>query len=129
MKKSALRRIAITLTFLCIITFPVFAQDNFVVNGKVTDEGNHPLEGVTIQVKGTTTFTMSKKNGAFTITAPSSNSLLVISSVGFREQEVPISGKSEVNVTMLGSATSLNDVVVVGYGTQKKSDVTGAVQK
>src|SRR5689334_18370492 len=129
MKRTALQQVCISLTFLFLTWTPVFAQDNFVVNGKVTDEGNHPLEGVTIQVKGTSTFTVTKKNGNFTITAPSSNSILVLTSVGFREQEVPINGKADVNAKLLGSATSLNDVVVVGYGTQKKSDVTGAVTK
>jgi len=129
MKKSALQRLSISLTFVFLFCFPVLAQDNFVVNGKVTDEGNHPLEGVTIQVKGASTFTISRKNGTFTITAPNSNSILIFSSVGFREQEVPIGNKNELTVALSGSATSLNDVVVVGYGTQKKSDVTGAVSK
>lgn len=129
MKKTALQRLAISLSVLFLLCCPAFAQDNVVINGKVTDEGNHPLEGVTIQVKGTTNFTVSKKNGSFSITAPSVNSILVLSSVGFREQEFPLSGKNDVSVTLLGTATSLNDVVVVGYGTQRKSDVTGALTK
>jgi TonB-linked SusC/RagA family outer membrane protein len=128
MKKFAVLRIVV-LFHVLFYTLPSIAQENFPINGVVTDEGNRPLEGVTVQVKGTTVFSTTKRNGSFSITAPSGNAILVFSSVGFREQEVSVSNKNQINVSMSGTATSLNDVVVVGYGTQRKSDVTGALTK
>ncbi len=129
MKKIALLRIALLLFVSTLLSIFVLAQEGFTVKGKVTDEGKHPLEGVTVQVKGSNTFSATKKDGSFTIVAPSANSILILSFVGFREQEVPIDGKSEVNLSLTPTATSLNDVVVVGYGAQKKSDVTGALSR
>jgi len=129
MKKFALLRSVFSLSLCSILSLFGFSQDNFTVNGKITDEGNRPLEGVTIQVKGTSTFTATKRNGTFTIIAPSGNSILILTSVGFRDQEVSINNKNEVSFAMVTNATSLNDVVVVGYGTQKKSDVTGALSR
>ena len=129
MEKIALPRSVLIYFVFCLLSLPTFAQTTFTVSGKVTDEGNRPLEGVTIQVKGTNTFTATNKNGAYTITAPSGSSVLVFSFIGFREAEVEIGNRSEVNFSMAPTATSLNDVVVVGYGTRKKSDVTGALSR
>ena len=129
MKKIALLRSVVLLILFTHLISSGFAQENFTVNGKVTDEGNRPLEGVTVQVKGTNAFTATKKNGTFTIVTPSPNSILVLSFVGFREMEFPVSGKNDVTISLTPTATSLSDVVVVGYGTQKKSDVTGALSR
>jgi TonB-linked SusC/RagA family outer membrane protein len=115
--------------FLLLGCFISFSQNSFTVNGKVTDEVNKPIEGVTVQVKGTKAVTLTKKDGTFSIVAPSANSVLVFSSVGFREQEVPINAQSQLNFTMTTLATTLADVVVIGYGTQRKSDVTGSVSR
>src|SRR4030095_11234610 len=113
-----------------------FSQDvkqpptaEFRVTGKVTDESGKPIEGVTVQVKGTKSFSVSKRDGSFSVVAPSGNGILVFSSVGFREEEVPISNRSELSFKLTTAATTMQDVVVVGYGTQKKSDVTGAVSR
>ncbi len=129
MEKIALLRSVLFCIVFSLLFVPAFSQNSFNVTGKVTDEGKRPLEGVTIQVKGTSTFTASNKNGAFSIIAPSGNSILIFSFIGFREQEIPIDNKSELNFSMTPTATSLNDVVVVGYGAQKKSDVTGALTR
>ncbi|HVG15966.1 MAG TPA: TonB-dependent receptor [Chitinophagaceae bacterium] len=111
---------------LFLFSLNSFAQ-SFPVTGKATDANGQPLAGVTIQVKGSTTRAVSAADGSFSINAPSPTSTLVLSYVGFAEQEVAISNRGQLNVSLQNSTTSLEDVVVVGYGTVKKKDVTGAV--
>lgn len=126
-KNPALWRSVLFISLLLQLTILSFAQNT--ITGRVTDEANKPLEGVTVQVKGTSAFTLTKKDGTFSIIAPSPNSVLIFTSVGFREQEVPTNGQSQINFTMTTLATTLADVVVVGYGTQRKSDVTGSLTR
>jgi TonB-linked SusC/RagA family outer membrane protein len=114
------------LTCLLLLSVLSFAQNNFKVTGKVTDASGQPVSGATIQVKGTTTGVATKTDGSFEINAPSSNAVLVITSVGFTEQEIPVAGKSEIAISLATSAASLQDVVVIGYGTRKRVEVTGA---
>ena len=104
-----------------------FAQNNFPVTGKVTDNAGKPLEGVTVQVKGTSITTDTKADGSFAINALSGKSVLVFSSVGFTSQEVPIDNKGQVNLSLSAADNSMDNVVVIGYGTVKRRDVTGAV--
>ncbi len=96
------------------------------ITGRVTD-GASPtgLPGVTVQVKGTTTGTVTDGTGAFTIQADE-NATLVFSSIGYQGIEIPVNGRTVINVPLQEDTKSLNEVVVVGYGTQRKSDVTGA---
>lgn len=129
MKKRLACMQTVITTFLLLTSLIAFSQNNFPVAGKVSDEANKPLEGVTVQVKGTRTVTLTKKDGTFFIVATSANSTLIFSSVGFREQEVPVNGQGQLNFTMTTLATTLSDVVVVGYGTQRKSDVTGSLTR
>jgi TonB-linked SusC/RagA family outer membrane protein len=97
------------------------------VTGKVVDANGTGLPGVTVLVKGTSNGTSTGADGSFTIQAPE-NSVLVFSFVGYTKQELPVSGAaSGLTVTLAESAQSLNDVVVIGYGTARKSDLTGAV--
>jgi TonB-linked SusC/RagA family outer membrane protein len=98
------------------------------LNGKVTDENALPLEGAVVQVKGTSDRTTTKTDGSFTISA-ASGATLVISSVGFAQQEIKTSGRTSFNISLVKHTNELDEVVVVGYGTQKKSDVTGAVSR
>jgi TonB-linked SusC/RagA family outer membrane protein len=107
--------------------FSSFGQNNFRVAGKVTDENGKPVSGATVTVKGTKIATATTTEGMFVINTPSGNSVLVITSVGFAEQEVAVNNRSELTVTTTSTAASLQDVVVVGYGTQKKRNVTAAV--
>lgn len=109
--------------FFLIISSTLFAQQR--ITGKVA-AGDTALQGATVSVKGTTTSTQTDANGRFTINA-SPNATLVISSVGYSPQEVPVGSKSSINVKLTGSVQQLNEVVVVGYGVQKKVTVTGAV--
>jgi len=127
-RKTALARFAILLIFFSISTFS-FAQNDFRVTGKVLDESGKPVSGATVTVKGTKIATATTVDGSFALTVPSSNSVLVVSSIGFTEFQIAINGKPEVTIGMTSLATSLSDVVVVGYGTQKKKSVTGAVSK
>lgn len=100
---------------------------DFHVSGTVTDEKNQPLIGVSIKLKGASIGTTTGNGGNFSVNVPDANGTLVFSYIGFLSQEVPIKGRSVINVKMVESISALNDVVVVGYGTQKKKDVTGAV--
>lgn len=103
------------------------AAQTIPIQGTVKDSKGEALPGVTIIVKGTTTGASTGADGRFTLQAPA-NSVLVISSVGFTRQEVPMAGTNgNVNVMLADNAQALNDVVVIGYGTARKSDLTGSV--
>jgi TonB-linked SusC/RagA family outer membrane protein len=99
----------------------------FTVNGKVVNAVNEPVGNVTILEKGTANGTSSKEDGSFSIEITANNAVLVFSSVGYIEQEIPVSGSSTLNVKLSDNISDLNQVIVVGYGTQKRADVTGAV--
>lgn len=100
---------------------------NISVSGKVVDARGEGIPGASVQVKGTTKGTQTNMDGAFQIADVPSNGTLVFSFVGMNTQEVAIGGRSVVNVTLLDDAKALEEVVVVGYGTVKKKDATGAV--
>lgn len=110
----------------CLLGFAsvMWAQDN--VSGVVTDEFGQPLPGSTVQVKGTTNGTTSDFDGNFVINAEATD-VLIISYLGYSTQEVEVNGRATINVELKEDATQLDDVVVVGYGTQKRSDVTGSI--
>ena len=117
----------ITIAFILLsISLPGFSQ-SFPVEGKITGADGQPLSGVTIQVKGTETKTVSNADGSFQINAPSATSVLVFTYVGFTAQEVSINNRGQLAVALTPQENSLQDVVVVGYGTQRKSDVTGSL--
>ena len=97
------------------------------ISGKVTDDTNQPLPGVSVTIKGTKIGVQTGLDGRYSLNAPNANVTLVFSSIGFSSQEVLSNGRIIVNVQMKAKANSLNEVVVVGYGTQKRALVTGAV--
>lgn len=100
---------------------------NKKVSGKVLSQANTPLSSVSIQVKGTNMGTTSDVDGNFTISVPGNSSVLIFSSVGYLTQEVTVGDQLVMEVKLTESADRLADVVVVGYGTQKKREVTSAV--
>ena len=102
------------------------AQNQIPVKGRITNEKNQPIPGVSVVVKGTTTGATSNDNGEYQITAQSKGTL-IISSVGYPTKEVAVNGRAILNLSLSTSSTDLDQVVVVGYGTQRKKDVTGAV--
>ncbi len=113
------------LFILCI--HPVFANLAPIrITGKVTDgTTNVGLPGVTVQVKGTTTGTVTDATGTYNLQADE-NATLVFSSIGYTKIDIAVGGRTVINVPLIEDTKSLNEVVVVGYGTQRKSDVTGA---
>lgn len=118
------------LSFIAILLFssPLLAQD-ITVTGKVTNKTNgEVLPGATITVKGSSTATQTDANGLFKINVPKSGAVLVVSYSGMLEQEIPVlSGVSDYNVQLDSRVGSLNEVIVVGYGTQRKSNITGSI--
>lgn len=96
------------------------------ISGQVKNAQGEPLVGVTVKVKGSNTGTITKANGMFQLQVPDS-AVLVFSYLGYEDKEVAVNGQTTLNVTLKGSASSLNEVVVVGYGTHKKSDLTGSI--
>lgn len=128
MKNSiAFRRNVLLISLLNLFVLFSFAQNNFPVTGKITDNAGNPLQGVTVQVKGTQIATSTNKDGTFSINAPSGSSVLVYSSVGFTAREVPIENKAQVSISLSPVDNTMDQVVVIGYGSVKKRDVTGAV--
>lgn len=96
------------------------------ITGTVTDDKGKPLPGVTVQVKGTNTGTVTDGNGKFVLEVPD-NATLVFSSVGYESKEVEVNGQTSINVSLTVSSSTLNELVVTGYTTQLKKDLTGSV--
>ena len=117
-RKTALARVTILLLFFSI-SLVSFSQNNFRVSGKVTDESSKPVAGATVTIKGTAIATATSAEGTFALNAPSGKSVLIVSSIGFADLEVPINDRAEITIGMTSQTTSLQDVVVIGYGTQK----------
>ncbi|MGN6530499.1 MAG: SusC/RagA family TonB-linked outer membrane protein [Ginsengibacter sp.] len=126
--KLKTRKLAICFTVLILLfgSNIVFAQKT--VTGKVTNQTNDPLPNVSVTVKGTNTGTVTDANGNFSLNVPSGRNTVEVSFVGYGTQNVSITGKSNVGtITLVPNSQSLNDVVVTGYGTQRKKDITGSV--
>ena len=98
-----------------------------VVSGAVTDSKGQPLQGINVRVKGSVTGTTTDQGGKYTIRLSAPNQTLVFSSVGYATQEVKAGGRTGINVVLQESTSVLNDVVVIGYGSQRRQDVNGAV--
>lgn len=98
------------------------------VTGTVKDSKGEPLPGVTVTIKGTKTSTATDINGVFRLNLPNGNETLVFSFLGFQSKEVKSTGNSNLNVVLEESTSSLNEVVVVGYGSQKKETTTHAIE-
>jgi TonB-linked SusC/RagA family outer membrane protein len=114
------------LLWVLFIAAPAAAQTR-VISGKITDENNQPLDGVSVSLKGTETGTVSNSAGSYTLPVSNTNGVLVFSFVGYVEKEVAIGNQSTINLALQKEAAGLNEVVVIGYGTQKKRNLTGSV--
>jgi len=117
-------RLLFTWVLVCSAVF-AFSQ-NIMVKGKVLNASGAPVDGASVTIKGTNNGTTTNSNGDYQISAPS-NSTLVITSVNFLDMEVQVNGQTTINVTLQSDNSLLEDVVVVGYGTQTKRNVTGAI--
>ncbi len=103
-------------------------QQQTVIKGKVLDaNGNDPLPGVNIVEKGTTNGTITDVNGNYSITVSSPQATLVFSYVGYVDQEVPVNGKTQIDVTLSENVQNLDEIVVIGYGTRRKKDLTSSI--
>lgn len=123
--RSSSGRKALLLTlFLPLIGHAQTARE---VSGKVTDGAGTGLPGVTVLVTGTSTGTSTGADGGFQLQVPATATSLTVSFIGYAKQTVAITGKSNVTITLKDDAQALGDVVVVGYGTARKEDVTGAI--
>jgi len=125
------RREKLRMAFLVIFTMVmggVFAQMNgLTVRGVITDTHGQALPGVNIMEKGTTSGTITDIEGAFYLDVASSDAVLVVSFIGFDTQEVAVAGRTNIAVLMQESQFGLDEVLVIGYGTVRKSDLTGSV--
>ncbi|OIV39849.1 SusC/RagA family TonB-linked outer membrane protein [Flavobacterium johnsoniae] len=129
-KPQLKKKIKYNLVFLFFLNFllsnTVNAQ-SATIEGKITDATGLSLPGVNIQEKGTKNGTSTDFEGSFKINISNNKAVLIISYLGFQTQEVSVAGKSKINVSLAEQSNSLNEVVVVGYGSVKKTDLTGSV--
>ena len=113
------------LTIL-LLSLGVSAQGKSIT-GKVTDEQNQPVSGASVSVKGTNTATQTATDGSFVITVPNSSSILIISYVGMEIQEIQVGDQTSITLSLRSNSATLNEVVVVGYMTERKKDLKGPV--
>src|SRR6202035_1746979 len=124
MKRLLLR---ISFLFLCVSFTQLAFSQTKVITGKITDDKGAPIQGASVAVKGAKGGTTTDVNGAFTLTVGAAAKSLVVSSVGFTQQEVSITDNNSVSVSLASSTSTLNDVVVIGYGTVRRKDATGSL--
>ncbi|SFN73821.1 iron complex outermembrane recepter protein [Chitinophaga sp. YR627] len=120
------RKVRLLCSLLLLVAGIASAQTK-PVTGKITDENGSAVPGATVQVKGTSTGTATGADGTFKLNVPATATTLVVSFVGYVQQEIAIAGKSEFSIALVPTSTTLTDVVVVGYGTTRKKDLTGSV--
>lgn len=112
---------------LIFLSIPFLSAQDLTVSGRVTDKTGESIIGASILVQGTTSGTITDFDGNFTLQNVTSNAVLVVSYVGYKTQNVSVNGKTLLNIVLEEDTETLEEVVVVGYGVQRKSDLTGAV--
>lgn len=124
-RKSILSKGGILSILFSLFSLATFAQKT--VTGTVTGNDQKPIAGASITVKGTSSGTFTDNTGHFSIAMPEGKSVLIVSSVGYEPKEFDVSGSNSLNVTLNTTVSNLNEIVVVGYTSQRKKDITGAV--
>ena len=120
------RKVGVLVFCFLLLNLSIFAQNQ--VSGVITDaQTNEPLPGVSVQLDGTPTGIISDLDGKYNITVPSANSILVFSYVSYMTEKVSVDGKSQVNVSLVADIKNLDELVVIGYGSVPKKDLTGTV--
>ncbi|MCF0059139.1 TonB-dependent receptor [Dyadobacter sp. CY356] len=114
---------------LLMMSLYSFAQTSFVVKGVVTSENGEALPGASVILKGTSTGTTTDIDGKFTLNITDGNSTLVFTYIGYINQEIAVANRSQIDVKLLNNDKTLDEIVVVGYGTQKKATLTGSVSE
>lgn len=112
---------------LCVLFTLTALSQTKTITGKVSDDKGGPIQGATVTAKGTKGGVSTTADGSFSINVPAGATTLTISSIGYTTQDVSIEGKTSVAVSLVSSTTGLNEVVVIGYGTARKKDVTGSL--
>jgi TonB-linked SusC/RagA family outer membrane protein len=125
--KGKWTRILLSMVLLMVLLTGMASAQQKSIAGAVTDETGAPVPGVTVLVKGTTVGTVTDFDGKYTLTAPSEAKILLFAYVGMKPQEIEIAGKTKIDVVMKAEVVGVDEVVVVGYGTQQKKTLTGAV--
>ncbi len=121
---------SIALRLFSVFMLLLFASTGFsqkVISGKVTDADSKPLAGTTVSVKAAKIATTTAADGSFSITMPAASKVLVFSNVSFATQEITVGNGLDFNVVLKPTASNLTEVVVIGYGTQKRKDLTGSI--
>ena len=127
MKNNHLGRITCCVILLCLLPFAVWAQSK--VEGTVLDVNKEPLIGVNVSEKGTSNRTVTDIDGHFSLNLSSANPVLHLSYVGYVAQDADVNGQSTMQIVMHENNEMLDEIVVIGYGIQKKSDLTGAISQ
>ncbi len=126
MKKNRLPKVVSMIIPLLLFSICSFAQ-TITVSGTVTDKAGEPIPGVTVMQKETTRGTITTMNGNYSLQDVSPKGILVFSFVGMKTMEIPVNGQTVISVQLVADITDLEEVVVVGYGTQRREAVTGSV--
>lgn len=124
------RIISTLLIFIFLVPAALHANgyfQAFVIKGRVTDETNQPLSGVSVAVKGNQAGTTTNESGEYTISLPNGSGELLFSNVGYASQEISIDGRTEINISLKRDLAKMDEIVVIGYGTQKRANLTGSV--
>lgn len=124
-RNRTIRMLSVMVLFLLIVC-KGYAQSTRTITGTILDEAGYEVAGANVSVKGTTTGIFSDTDGKFTLNVPE-NSVLVISYIGYHTQEIPVGNTQVFNIVLKEDALNLDEVVVVGYGTQRKGSIIGAV--
>jgi len=119
------KRIYSVLLALLLLGVQAFAQT--AVSGRVTDQSGEPLVGVNVLVKGTTNGTMTDYDGNWSLNNLKQGAVLVFSSIGYASEEITVGSQRTINVQLKDDSAFLDEVVVIGYGTARKKDVSGAI--
>ena len=123
--KLPVKRLWLAMYFLLATTVALAQQRT--VTGRVTDPNNQPVAGATVTVKGTNVATQTDAAGNFSISVPNTSSTLTLTSVGFAAQDIDMTNRTEINVSLSTNSSALSEVVVTGYTAQRKKDITGSV--
>ena len=126
-------RLVYPMAFLCLLSSPSWAAENpalsigveqskgIQVKGTVLDEDKLPIIGANIMVKGTSLGTITDMDGNFVLTVPYEDAVLTVSFIGYTTKDIPLKGKRELSITLVEDSKTLQEVVVIGYGSQKKT--------
>ncbi len=125
MKKTIYQVGFLLILFMCVLSQNSFAQT--MVKGSVTEANGDPLIGASVTIKGKLTGTVTDINGNYSISIENNDAVLIFSFIGYSTQEIAVEGQQKINVQLQESTEGIDEIVVVGYGTQRKTSVTGAV--